>query len=169
MRMTTLWAEGARRVSRLNRAVFFKRNKAWIISGMAWSRRLTPKNLWAFLRAWTVLLAADWGLRLLPFVRLERLLAPAPAGRVPDEAAVPRLVWATAAAARHHLYPMRCLPRALCLRWLLGRHGVEAELRIGVARNPRSHPGLDAHAWVERDGQPIGEGAGVAERFAVLG
>lgn len=136
--------------------------------GMARSRRLTPESLWAFLRAWTVLLAADWGLRLLPFTRLERLLAPSQ-GRTPDEAAVPRLVWATAAAARHHLYPMRCLPRALCLRWLLGRHGIETDLRIGVARSPRSHPGLDAHAWVERQGRPVGEGADVADRFAVLG
>jgi hypothetical protein len=131
-------------------------------------RRLTPDNLWAFLRAWTVLLAADWGLRLLPFARLELLLAPARAGRTPDEAAVPRLVWATAAAARHHLYPMRCLPRALCLRWLLGRHGIETDLRIGVALKPRSYPRLDAHAWVERQGRPVGEGPDVAERFAPL-
>lgn len=127
--------------------------------------RLTPRNLWAFLRAWTVLLAMDWGLRLLPFARLERLLAPKLGGRIPDEAAVPRLVWATAAASRHHLYPMRCLPRALCLRWLLGRHGIETDLRIGVARN---EAGLDAHAWVEREGRPVGEGAEVGERFAVL-
>ena len=138
---------------------------------MVWSRRLTPRltprNLWAFLRAWTVLLVADWGLRLLPFARLERLLAPARGSRLPDEAAVPRLVWATAAAARHHLYPMRCLPRALCLRWLLGRHGIETDLRIGVAR--RGENRLDAHAWVERQGRPVGEGADVGERFAALG
>lgn len=137
---------------------------------MAWSRRLTsrltPENLWAFLRAWTVLLAVDWGLRLLPFDRLERLLAPGRGGRTPDEAAVPRLVWATAAASRHHLYSMRCLPRALCLRWLLGRHGIETDLRIGVARGENR---LDAHAWVEREGRPVGEGAEVGERFAVLG
>jgi Transglutaminase-like superfamily len=131
--------------------------------------RLHPASLWAFLRAWTVLLAADWGLRLLPFARLERLLAPGPASfaaGVPDEAAVPRLVWATAAAARHHLYPMRCLPRALCLRWLLGRHGIPSALKIGVARNESR---LDAHAWVEREGRPVGEGADVTERFATLG
>jgi hypothetical protein len=128
-------------------------------------RRLTPANLWAFLRAWVVLLAADLGLRLLPFGRLESLLAPKPAPRQADEAAVGRLVWATAAAARHHLYSMRCLPRALCLRWLLGRQGIRTDLRIGVARG---EAGLDAHAWVEREGRPVGEGPGVAERFAPL-
>jgi hypothetical protein len=127
-------------------------------------RRLTPANVWAFIRAWTVLLAADLGLRLLPFRRLESLLAPRQ-GREADEEAVGRLVWATAAAARHHLYPMRCLPRALCLRWLLGRHGIRTDLRIGVARN---ETGLDAHAWVEREGRPVGEGPEVADRFAPL-
>ena len=127
-------------------------------------RRLTPANVWAFLRAWVVLLTADLGLRLLPFRRLESLLAPKQGGEA-DDAAVGRLVWATAAAARHHLYPMRCLPQALCLRWLLGRHGIRTDLRIGVARN---ETGLDAHAWVEREGRPIGEGPEVADRFAPL-
>ena len=128
-------------------------------------RRLAPSNAWAFLCAWTVLLAADLGLRLLPFDRLERLLAPGRREKK-DEEAVARLIWARAAAARHHLYPMRCLPRALCLRWLLGRHGIETDLRIGVARREAM---LDAHAWVERQGRPLGEGPGVADRFAPLG
>lgn len=127
-------------------------------------RRLHPIHLWAFARAWTVLLAADVGLRVLPFTRLERRLAPSLRGRAAAEPVVARLVWATEAAARHHLYPMRCLPRALCLRWLLGRHGIAAELRIGVRRGEDR---LDAHAWVERDGRPVGE-AGVREQFAVL-
>jgi Transglutaminase-like superfamily len=60
---------------------------------------------------------------------------------------------------------MRCLPRALCLRWLLGRHGIRTDLRIGVARK---EAGLDAHAWVEREGRPVGEGPDVADRFAPL-
>ncbi|HYX24971.1 MAG TPA: lasso peptide biosynthesis B2 protein [Thermoanaerobaculia bacterium] len=134
-------------------------------------RRLSRAEAWAFARAWVLLLAADLGLRLLPFPRLERWLAPAPAGSAgvaaaAEEMAVPRLVWATAAAARHHLYPMRCLPQALCLRWLLGRHGIAAELRIGVERRRGE---MRAHAWLERDGRPVGEGAGVAQRYAPLG
>jgi Transglutaminase-like superfamily len=126
--------------------------------------RRTPEDLWAFARAWTVLLAADIGLRALPFARVDRWLTPALApGR--DEPAVGRLVWATEAAARHHLYPMRCLPKSLCLRWLLGRHGLDSELRIGVAR---PDGGLAAHAWVERQGRPVGEALGVEERFSPL-
>jgi hypothetical protein len=83
----------------------------------------------------------------------------------PDESAAGRLVWATEAAVRHHLYPMRCLPKALCLRWLLGRHGIAAELRIGVARQGGE---LSAHAWVERQGHPVGEAPGLEERFSPL-
>jgi Transglutaminase-like superfamily len=127
-------------------------------------RRWTRADLWAFGRAWGLLLAADLGLRAFPFARVERWLSPrlsVPAA----EPAVGRLVWATAAAARHHLYPMRCLPQALCLRWLLGRHGIESTLRIGVSRQDG---GLAAHAWLERQGRPVGEDRGVGERFAPL-
>ncbi|MBW8873566.1 MAG: lasso peptide biosynthesis B2 protein [Acidobacteria bacterium] len=128
-------------------------------------RRLTSVEAWAFARAWVLLLAADLGLRLLPFPRLERWLAPPAGAAAAEETAMPRLVWATAAAARHHLYPMRCLPQALCLRWLLGRHGIAAELRIGVERRRGE---MRAHAWVERDGRPVGERPGAADRWAPL-
>ena len=134
--------------------------------GLRRARGLSPTERWAFLRAWAVLLAADLALRVLPFPRVERLLAPRPrAVGEPDPALFSRLVWATGAAARHHLYPMRCLPQSLCLRWLLGRHGIVTELRIGVTRR---RGGLEAHAWVEREGRPLGEGGDVAERFAPL-
>lgn len=126
--------------------------------------RWTGKDLWAFSRAWGLLLAADLGLRAFPFSRVERWLSPA-VPPMAEEPEVGRLVWATAAAARHHLYPMRCLPKALALRWLLGRHGIESTLRIGVARQ---EDGLAAHAWVERQGRPVGEDSQVEERFALL-
>lgn len=131
--------------------------------------RRSLADLRAFARAWGVLLAVDLASRAVSFARLERRLKPAPAGPSPDEpdeAAVGRLVWSAAAAARHHLYPIRCIPRALTLRWLLGRHGLSTVLKIGVLRQDGA---LRAHAWVERDGRAIGEPAGIEERFAVLG
>jgi hypothetical protein len=131
--------------------------------GKSTSRR-TPADLRAFARAWGLLLVADLGLRLLSFPRVDRWLAPALAGS-PREEEVGRLVWATEAAARHHLYPMRCLPKALCLRHLLGRHGIDAELRIGVSTRDGA---LAAHAWVERQGIPVGETRDVEDRFPPL-
>lgn len=127
-------------------------------------RRRTPADLRAFARAWVLLLAADLGLRLFSFPRVDRWLTPS-LGMLPQEGEVGRLVWATEAAARHHLYPMRCLPKALCLRWLLGRHGIGSELRIGVSLREGN---LAAHAWVERGGAPVGETRQVEERFAPL-
>ena len=121
-------------------------------------------DLGAFTQAWLLLLVADLGLRTISFARLDRWLAPKVKGPA-DERAVGRLVWATAAAARHHLYPMRCLPQALCLRRLLGRHGMASELKIGVVRQDGE---LAAHAWVERDGRPVGEASSVEQRFATL-
>src|SRR3954468_21476727 len=117
-----------------------------------WRRRAA--DLRACTRAWVLLLAVDLGLRAFSFARLERRIAPRPAGRAPEEEAVGRLVWSVAAAARPHLSPLRCSPRALTLRWLLGRHGILSELKIGVLRQGGA---LAAHAWVERDGQAIGE------------
>ena len=116
-------------------------------------RRLHPIHLWAFARAWTVLLAADMGLRACyPLRGWSAGWRPALRGRAAGEPAVGRLVWATEAAARHHLYPMRCLPRALCLRWLLGRHGIAAELRIGVAPAERAGS-APTPGWSARGGR----------------
>lgn len=59
----------------------------------------------------------------------------------------------TAIAARHGPVSGNCLPQALALQHLLVRQGIAAKIRIGVL--PGSDP-LDAHAWVELDGVPLG-------------
>ena len=69
------------------------------------------------------------------------------------------------AAARRHLYPMTCLRQSLVLRWLLGRAGIPAELRLGARREAAT---LEAHAWVEYRGEPIGEAPDVVVRYATL-
>ena len=68
-------------------------------------------------------------------------------------------------AAAHHLWPMRCLPRALALQRLLRRRGIPASLRIGVSRDGGR---FAAHAWIEVAGTPLGEPAAVEERFLAL-
>ena len=60
----------------------------------------------------------------------------------------------------------RCVPRATCLvqalaaQVLLGRHGHEAQVHIGVARDAQR--GLRAHAWVESQGRIL---VGATERL----
>jgi hypothetical protein len=121
---------------------------------------------WVLLaQAWGLLLLVDLALRLLTFTRVRDAAAKA-RGRGPaDGVEVGRVQRIVSVAARHHLYPMHCLRRALVIQWLLGRRGVETTLRFGVRRGAGA---LDAHAWLEREGVPLGETGDLEERFAVL-
>jgi hypothetical protein len=121
---------------------------------------------------WLALLDAWWGL-LYFFFRLrwgsfERLAQTSirNGGRVVDQLPVAqhaaRLVgW----ASRLHLLKMTCLPRSLTLRWMLGRRGIASELKIGARK---TQIGIHAHAWVEVDGEMVGEAGGMEYEFSPL-
>lgn len=47
-----------------------------------------------------------------------------------------------------------CLRQALLVYWMLRRKGLLPELRIGVQKVQGN---MDAHAWVELDGTPVGQ------------
>ncbi len=51
----------------------------------------------------------------------------------------------------------RCLTRSLATRFLLLRRGIESELLLGARRAGGE---LDAHAWLQVDGEPLGEQPG---------
>ena len=133
-------------------------------------RALSWEDRGLLLQAWVLLLAVDLGLRVLPFRRVQALVArgqrgagDTPAGEAAATSA--RLERLVGIAARHHLYPMRCLRRALALQWLLGRRGIAAELRLGV-RKEADH--LAAHAWLECAGRPLGEPPDIDARYVPL-
>ena len=69
------------------------------------------------------------------------------------------------AAARHGPFHATCLPRSLTLHRLLRERGIEAHLRLGVRKIAGS---LEAHAWIERDGEPLIESAQIDGRFAAF-
>jgi hypothetical protein len=56
-----------------------------------------------------------------------------------------------------------CLPRSLVVKARLCHLGVPADLRIGVSV---ADSGLQAHAWVEVDGDPVNDSRGVVEQFS---
>ncbi|MCW6036216.1 lasso peptide biosynthesis B2 protein [Spirulina subsalsa FACHB-351] len=58
-----------------------------------------------------------------------------------------------------------CLPQALVLQTLLRCQGVDSVLRIGVRREGQQ---LEAHAWVEVQGQPLNQGTEVYEEYQVF-
>lgn len=57
----------------------------------------------------------------------------------------------------------KCLARALAGQVLLAHRGISSELCIGAQRHP--HKGMQAHAWLEREGLPILEGGDLLDSF----
>jgi hypothetical protein len=133
---------------------------------------LSRGEWWLLTRAWVLLLLVDMGLRsrMISFRRLQKILAPKSRTldkSQPEEARVTirRLRRWVDIAARYHLHPMTCLRRSLVLQRLLGQQGIAANLQIGVRKEEEN---LDAHAWLEYHGLPIGESEYITEYFAPL-
>lgn len=108
-------------------------------------------------QAWFTLHVVDLALRLLPF---ETVLGWCQHGRRQaqnDPSLFPplpiaRCVELAGLAGRYSLVDATCLKESLVLARLMGRQGVPATLRIGVAR---ANGILTAHAWLEQDGRVI--------------
>lgn len=109
------------------------------------------------------------GLRVLPFLTLQRMLdrfGALPIVRQHGRAAsdvLPSVRWAmTTASAR---LPATCLVQALAAGVMLRRRGLACRLRLGVrTREGDSRAGLEAHAWIECDGRiAIGDVAHLSE------
>jgi len=127
--------------------------------------RLTGAERVTLAQAWLALLFFDLALRLLPFPTVQRW-ARTTSGRPRTDLETERkTILLLDIAARHHVLSMTCLRRALALQWLLGRQGVGTELRIGVRPQGSS---IAAHAWLEREGRPLGQPPGIAEEYSVL-
>lgn len=105
-------------------------------------------------RAWTGFLWTALALRLLPLPKAQSLLATLYRRPLPREVPAVRLAELVDVASRHHLLSPRCLQRALVLQNLLRAQGGSADLRIGVRRHGSA---IEAHAWVEQEGRPVGE------------
>src|SRR3989442_1559102 len=122
---------------------------------------LSPAGLSLVVRAALLPGRMGWGLGLLPFGRLRRLLdrlsrsgdGARPLGQLPGE----RVAWAIERVSRVVPGTRSCLAQALAAQVLLARRGQEACVRIGVARDADGP--LHAHAWVESEGRIVVGGA----------
>jgi hypothetical protein len=132
------------------------------------ARTFSFHDWWILFQAWGLLLAVDLGLRVLPFRRIQGFVERG-GGNSRPEAAVAETIRHYGRfvhiAARHHLYPMLCLRRSLVLQWLLGRQGIRTDLRFGVQKEMDD---FSAHAWLEYEGQPVGEPQNIETRFLPL-
>jgi hypothetical protein len=132
------------------------------------ARQLSPGDWLGLAEAWWVLLGFYLALRWMHFDRLEAFSSSVPEKKAAPADALAR-VWRrqrlVSMAARLHLASMTCLPQALALRWIAGRRGIPVQLCIGMNK---SSTGMLAHAWVELQGEKIGEPGQITERFKVL-
>jgi hypothetical protein len=98
---------------------------------------------------------------LLPAIRAAMIPRDAPG----DPSDAPHLNRILLALTRWWPARTLCLQRSLMLYWLLNRRNLEPSLRIGV---DKADAKLLAHAWVEINGQPIGEPSDQCQEFALL-
>lgn len=127
--------------------------------------RLASGEQRLLLSAFFWLSVAKLGLSLGSFPALQRVLERCARSGSVQSNQVPRIIWAVTTAARHFPVACACLPQALAAQVMLGRRNHSAELKIGVAK---MDPGkLEAHAWLECDGQVVLGGPDVS-RYAQL-
>src|SRR5215831_5504911 len=124
-----------------------------------------------FLRALLLLPLIRTSLRLRGFRKtqksLQRYVAPGRAARSEAEAqADTRQTCRMVLAASRRLHaPGNCLERSLTLWWLLARHGITSQLRIGARKTGDK---FEAHAWVERNGEAVGEPEGTHLHYSAF-
>lgn len=125
---------------------------------------------WLLFQSAILVLVIRISLHIVAFRRLQNILdRSARPSRVPEtvrDGYVQDVVWAVSALARRTLGDRPCLVQALAARWLLGRAGIETQLRIGVTKGKQND--LLAHAWLDHKGNTIIGGRSSVYRYKVL-
>ena len=117
--------------------------------------RLPWRKQRALLGAGFMLGSVRAALAVLPFQTARRALARlararSDRGAPVDQSEIDLIVWSLTTAGRTLPPAGRCLIEALSGHVILGRKGVDTNLRIGVRRDDDG--AFKAHAWLERDG-----------------
>lgn len=143
----------------------------WSLWAANWRKfiELPRGEQWLLVQALVALPSIGLGLRLLGLRRLQGLLSRWPVKK-PQGASEEKTFTVAQAqgrwvqvAARHGLYRATCLPQSVALWWLLRCRGIGTDLRVGVKPGA---DGLEAHAWVELQGQPLNDDLEVHRRFS---
>ena len=128
---------------------------------------LTPSEFADLVIAQWYLLAALWAVRRRPKGGLLRAVPDGPAaGGVRDDARLEQFAVAVDRVARFGLFRPTCLVRAVALERQIRRAGAgSAVVRVGVSQVAGK---LLAHAWIEMEGQVIGDEQARVRRFTPL-
>ena len=131
-------------------------------------RKLSGREQWLTLAAAALVPVVHVMLRVAGSQRMLRWLAGTRKGRQPDSSAAEfarEAARAVERASRLGFYAGNCLSQSIALSWLLRRHGVEAQLRLGTRTR---EGGFEAHAWVTHAGSVLNDSSDVETRYAPL-
>ncbi|NEO92611.1 MAG: lasso peptide biosynthesis B2 protein [Moorea sp. SIO3G5] len=119
--------------------------------------RLTSRERQLVINTFILLGLIRLALWLLPFQTLRRLVAkisqPSPQAQGVNQTNLSKIVGAVNLSSRYMPGGVKCLARALTTQVLMSRCGYSPQLRIGVAKGEGGK--LEAHAWVENQGQVV--------------
>ena len=127
------------------------------------------------LRTFILLSGIRLGLALLPFQRLRQIVErlshvstyhQRSRGIPLPPRLIRQIVWAVEKSAQLTPGGAKCLAKALTTQVLMGRRGLSCDFKIGVAKSPEGQ--LEAHAWIEVNGQVIMGALPDLERFTSL-
>ena len=123
---------------------------------------LSPGERGLYLRLVVGLSVIHALLATMGYVRTQAMLL-RHVGHVPKRSAIDsdlpsaqRLAALAAIAGRRGLMSATCLRQALLVDWLLRRRGLDPVLQLGVRKRGEK---FDAHAWVELEGEALGQAA----------
>ncbi len=116
-------------------------------------RRLTAKDRSLLARSVLMLATTRIALWVAPFRMVLRFADRYFEEPVDDGLTPAKITWAVSAVSRRMLRNKPCLTQALVLLMMFRRRSYPATLRIGVVKNAKG--GLEAHAWVESEGQIV--------------
>ncbi len=141
----------------------------FLVDRLRRAARLSPAEWLDFFRAWFWLLFFDIALRLRPFPELQAFASRLVSRPTPAPARVQQILrllpLAVERARARHLRPMTCLRRSLALQKMFAQKGVPTDLKIGVRKEGGQ---ISAHAWLEYEGNLLGEPEKITEQYAVL-
>lgn len=143
---------------------------------MIFLNRFRRQPLRLLIRTYLLLLMVRIGLACLPFQQLQSRLAKFSTGvdfyqhyPIPAQDILPTLgliVWAVHKSTQMMPGGAKCLAKALTTQVLMARRNLPCDLKIGVAK--ASTGALDAHAWIEFEGQVIMGDLPDLERYQLL-
>lgn len=115
---------------------------------------LRPNSLWLLFKTFILLGLIRLGLWQLSFANLRKFLtffSHRISANSDRQVKVDCIVWAVNKSSQY-MPGVKCLARALTTEVLMNQYGHQPQLRIGVAKRRGK---LEAHAWVESQGQVL--------------